>query len=273
MVSLTPEARALLRAARSVDDPTDDDSRRIRASVLAKVGVVGAGAAVGATTSVSAFAKVSSLFASTAGKVGAAALVVVSLSAGPYAFYRMRLAHLPGANAPAAAAANAVDAKMARPTETRQTEAPVLPTVIGNGPQPVRPAPVAIAKPHPRSLRPARPPRPAPLAIAKAKSAKPPAATRVTSDLEGETRLLEDADDALRRSDMNAALELLAEHAAKYPSGMLSDEREGVRAIALCGAGRVAQGKEAADQFLTAVHNSSLKSRVRAACGINRTGD
>jgi hypothetical protein len=271
MVSLTPEARALLRAARTADDPTDDDSRRIRASVLAKVGVVGVGAAVGATTSASAFAKMSSLFASTVGKVGAA-LVVVSLSAGPYALYRMRLAHPPVAIAPAALAANEVDAKMA-PTETRHTEAPAPPAALGNEPKLVRLAPVAIVKAHPRSLLPARPIRTAPLAIAKATSPEPPAATRVTSDLEGETRLLENADTALRRSDTDAALELLAEHAAKYPSGILSHEREGVRAIALCRAGRVEQGKEVADHFLSAAHNSSLKSRVRAACGINRTGD
>jgi hypothetical protein len=96
---------------------------------------------------------------------------------------------------------------------------------------------------------------------------------RATSDLEGEVRLLEEADADLRRGDAEAALARLNEHAARYPSGTLADEREGVRAIALCRSGRLAEGKAAADRFLAAARKSSLATRVRTACNVEKTGD
>ncbi len=96
---------------------------------------------------------------------------------------------------------------------------------------------------------------------------------RTTPDLDGEVRLLEDADAELRRGDAEAALAQLAEHAAKYPSGALADEREGIRAIALCRSGKVTEGKMLADRFLSATRKSSLITRVRAACGIEKTSD
>jgi hypothetical protein len=77
----------------------------------------------------------------------------------------------------------------------------------------------------------------------------------------------------LRRGDAEAALAQLAEHAAKYPSGALADEREGIRAIALCRSGKLSEGKALADRFLSATRKSSLIMRVRAACGIEKTGD
>jgi hypothetical protein len=96
---------------------------------------------------------------------------------------------------------------------------------------------------------------------------------RATSDLEGEVRLLEEADAELRRGDADAALARLSEHASRYPAGTLADEREGVRAIALCRAGRLAEGKAVADRFLAAARKSSLATRVRTACSIEKSGD
>jgi hypothetical protein len=104
------------------------------------------------------------------------------------------------------------------------------------------------------------------------RSAPPPVdhterAPRATSDLEGEARLLEQADGDLRRGDPSAALARLAEHAAQYPAGALREEREGIRVVALCRAGREAEGKAAAQRFLAHSPRSTLATRIRAACG------
>src|SRR5882672_746292 len=93
MTDLSPQARALLNAARSFDDPNDDDSARVRAVVLAKVGAaVGVGIAMGATASAFSFAGVSTFLGSATGKIGAAALLVAGLSAGTYMAMRPHVA-------------------------------------------------------------------------------------------------------------------------------------------------------------------------------------
>src|SRR5258708_40344190 len=90
---MSPQARALLRASRSFDDPSDADSRRVRASVLARVGVAaGVGAAIGATTSALSFGGV---FGSTVGKIGAAMVLVAGLSAGTYVVTTSQRQHAP----------------------------------------------------------------------------------------------------------------------------------------------------------------------------------
>src|SRR5438128_863655 len=77
----------------------------------------------------------------------------------------------------------------------------------------------------------------------------------------------------LRRGDADAALARLAEHAVRYPSGALVYEREGVRAIALCRSGRIAEGRAVADRFLGSARKSSLAMRVRTACAIDKPAD
>jgi hypothetical protein len=109
-----------------------------------------------------------------------------------------------------------------------------------------------------------------PLLESKRVHAAPTHHRRTTADLEGEARLLEDADAELRAGNPKAALLRLADHAAKYPTGALSDEREGVRAISLCRAGRAVEGRAAADRFLSATRKTSLAARVRTACGIDK---
>src|SRR5258708_21720793 len=90
---MSPQARALLRASRSFDNPSYADSRRVRASLLARVGVAaGVGAAIGATTSALSFGGV---FGSTVGKIGAAMVLVAGLSAGTYFVTTSQRQHAP----------------------------------------------------------------------------------------------------------------------------------------------------------------------------------
>ncbi len=238
---MSPQARALLRASRSFDDPSDADSRRVRASVLARVGVAaGVGAAIGATTSALSFGGV---FGSTVGKIGAAMVLVAGLSAGTYVVTTSQRQHAP-------AVATTLPAALPRSVA-----------------QPVVPAPKATEDKMEAAAQ----------QLDVGTRIRPPMARprvrRATPDLEGEVSLLEAADAELRRGDADAALARLAEHAARYPSGALVYEREGVRAIALCRSGRIADGRAVADRFLGSARKSSLATRVRTACGIDKPVD
>ncbi len=253
MNDLSSEARALLREARGFDEPSLADSDRIRSSVLAKVGIaVGAGAGItAATTSIAAApAAVTTVLTATAMKIGAAIVIAGSLATGGYVALRPASGKRPPAT---------------EVTEAHATSAPVAP------PAPVMPAPVVPSTtatedrriesahaPHSKSSR--RHVAPPPVERA-------PTAQRATPDLEGEARLLEQADADLRRGDANAALGRLTEHASKYPGGALREEREGMRVVALCRAGRAAEGNAAAERFLARSPRSLLATRIRAACG------
>jgi hypothetical protein len=239
---LSPTARALLRAARSYDDPSADDSRRVRAGVLARVGVAaGVGVAVGATSSAWSFAGIGAMLGTTAGKIGTAVVLVAGLSAGTYVATRPR----------AIQHASAVTSSFSSPAPIERPRAPMSKIEVA----PIANAPAAEAPSKTRTSQPA-------LRGAHAR--------RTSDSLEGEVRLLEEADADLRRGDADSALARLAEHASRYPSGTLADEREGIRAVALCRAGRLAEGRVAADRFLAAARRSSLASRVRTACGVEK---
>ena len=147
-------------------------------------------------------------------------------------------------------------------------------------PEAVRTEPVAAAAPSvaPKPA-PAVEPEPAPAVVpveasdpvvpettrpTKRRSVKPaskPVPTAVdASTLEAETALLERARAKLRGSDPDAALRLLAQHAAQYPAGLLASERTSTRVKALCKAGR------ADDARAEAGTNARLLAVVDAAC-------
>jgi len=240
MNELSSEARELLRTARSFDEPSAADAERVHASVLAKVGIaVGAGAALTAATQ-SIAASPAAVFGITVAKVGAAIVVAGGLvTAGYVALGPPSARPVPAMVAPAPP----MPAPRVAPSVVNQIE-----SLAVEAPTPV-PAKTARVRPNPAS---------------NDRAARVP---RVTADLEGEARLLEQADADLRRGDANAALARLAEHAAKYPAGALREEREGVRVVALCRAGREAEGKAAAERFLARSPHSALATRIRATCG------
>jgi hypothetical protein len=87
------------------------------------------------------------------------------------------------------------------------------------------------------------------------------------SDVEAEVSLLGEAQRALRAHDEQRALALLEDHARRFPSGALGEEREATRVAALCALGRAAEAGAAADRFLVAFPGSPLTARVLHACG------
>ena len=247
MDDLNSHARRLIDAANSFDDPTDADRERIRAGVLMRVGSVAAvgTAAITAAKASSAAASAGPLIASTltsAGLFSAAAIkvgavVVIGALASAGAYVALRPVH-PPVSAPAVKAA-----LVAAPVAV---VAPAAAVDTGSSAA-IDPAELPAAddaKPSPARLH-ARP-----------------------VDLEGEMKLLRTADAALRRGDSAAALVAINKDAALHPAGVLSQEREGVRAIALCSGGNVSQGQAAARKFLASTAKSPLSSRIRSACSI-----
>ena len=248
MDDLSPNTRALLDAARSFDDPSDSDRDRVRAGVMMRIGGVAAigTAAITAAKSSSAAASAAPLIASSLtsttiftgviAKVGVAVVLAGAVASGAYVALR------PAHRAPAAQVAVAA---VAAPAVVAPVAAPIAAT---------DPAPVGV---DPEDL-PLDDSKPSAAHLGHARSA----------DLEGEMKLLRTADAALRRGDSAAALAALNKHAALYPTGVLSQEREGVRAIALCSGGNLGQGQSAAQRFLAHAAKSPLASRIRSACSL-----
>lgn len=107
----------------------------------------------------------------------------------------------------------------------------------------------SAARRAPQDDRPPSPPTPAP-----------------GSTLAEESRLLKQARSALVDAQPEQALARLAEHARRFPAGVLTEEREALRAVALCEAGREADGDAAAQAFLREHPQAALAERVRSAC-------
>ncbi len=245
MDDLNDNARALINAARSFDDPTDYDQNRVRAAVLMRVGSIAAvgTAAVTAAKASSAAASAAPLIASSltsatlfsgvAAKIGAVVMLGAIASGAYVAFHapaKPSVAVSASKPSVAAVVAPAVEAAPTTPDQAPALEAADLP--------------LEDTKPSPARVR------------------------NRAADLEGEMKLLRQADGALRRGDSAAALVALNKHAAQYPGGVLAQEREGVRAIALCSSGNTSAGQSAAQRFLSSASKSPLASRIRSACSL-----
>jgi hypothetical protein len=82
-----------------------------------------------------------------------------------------------------------------------------------------------------------------------------------------EAELLRQADSARKAGDAPRALALIEEHGARFPDGILVQEREAERVVVLCALGRTEEARAAASAFLRVWPRSPLASRVRASCG------
>jgi hypothetical protein len=116
--------------------------------------------------------------------------------------------------------------------------------------------------------RPAAEARPASSGAAEAPSADPSAA-RAADAAARETQLREEsqqvgeARDALRRGDAAGALGLLEQIRARFPAGVLGQEREALSIEALARSGRRADAAARAAAFLQAYPQSPLAARVQ----------
>jgi hypothetical protein len=251
-VEVTPFSREtdeVLRRARITEAMPVEKRRRLKAAVLARLAAGGitlvAGEAVAAT----------GFWASAVGgavKGIAAMAVVASVGVGGYMAARPS-----SVKVPAAAPARAVVVEP-RPVAAPEPAAPAVREAAAPSPR------VRAARTPERSSKPVElvfvpPPAPPPVATAAA-------APLERSTLTEETRLLREADRALRGGSAEAAISLLDEHASRFPDGVLAPERSAERMIALCQLGKA--DASTATRFLASRSNSPLAARIRQACNV-----
>jgi len=91
-------------------------------------------------------------------------------------------------------------------------------------------------------------------------------AAQAPSTLGAELALLSSAQRALREHQPQLALELAQQHAARFGSGHLGEERRGIEALAHCQLGQPSHVSVAG--FLALAPHSPLAARVRRECGL-----
>lgn len=256
MSELDPEDLALLDAARGAERPTAGDRARVQRRLVARLGAAAFGVSA-TTTAASAAAGVS---LSAAAKMVVGVVVVAALGAGGVAVHRAR-----EETAVAASAAPRAPVRPSARTSERASTPPSRPT-----PAPVEDSPApARAAPAPSSEIALAPPAPAPRRAKAARAVAPPPAPAPSgsaSTLDDELSLLAAADAALRDGDGARALGMVDAHARRFPKSALREEREVVRVLALCAAGRTAEARAASDALLRAHPASPYAARLRASC-------
>jgi hypothetical protein len=238
MSGLSPEARSIIEAARGGDDPSPHDRKRVRSSLVLRLG---AGAAtVGAATSAGTAAAAGASHAAGTGLLvgllpkGFAVLsAVTAIGVGAY------VAHEP--EAPSQEAVVSVTVSSSPPPAASEVRVPFVPVE----PQP----PTEIA---PTVERPNHAPAPA----------KVPEGPSLASEVES----LREAHTALREGKANEALDVLDRDAAPADSSALDQERAAVRIFALCRLGQTDEARRLAGEFLTKWPSSPHAPRVRTAC-------
>jgi hypothetical protein len=240
---LSPELDELLRAARPLDGPPDDArerlARRVALSVAAPI-VVGAGVAAAVGASSAGATAVRGALSPLAQKV---LIGVTSLLLGGGI----------GAATHAALAPAPVVVVVAAPPVAAPAPAP------SGSPAPTAP-PVADIPTVSFSDLPAA-------ASAPAATPRPAASSTGLAD---ERRLLDGARAALSRGEAAAALPPLAEHARRFPHGILTEEREALAIQALARSGRAQEAEERAARFEKAFPGSFMMPAVKDALGAPR---
>jgi hypothetical protein len=134
-----------------------------------------------------------------------------------------------------------------------------------------RRAPAASAAPA-FAVAPAPSPTASTSATPTASAPPPPAVTTTaaapapTSSVSAEIALLQDAQTALASGNASRALALLDDHARRFPTGALGEERDAERIFALCALGRAGDAHAWAGHFLAAYPRSLYAARIKSSC-------
>jgi len=140
----------------------------------------------------------------------------------------------------------------------------------------------AVALPvQPRAPSPAAPaPTPAPAVVQKPLVPKPAASPVIAPavpepapveapaphSLAEELRLMSGAQQALRQHQPGDAMRLLEEHATRYPTGEMAEERAAIRILVLCEMNEVEDARREAEAFFSRSPHSPSTQRVRDSC-------
>ena len=228
-LDLDEQLARLLRATRAATEPHADARARVRSALALKLPSVGA---AGPATRVGLGSKLWLL--------SALALALAVLAG---FVLRGRLEKSPDAPAPLSASA-----PLATAAEPAALPSPASPDVAPELPQAAASAVVATPAPSAPSAS------PGPRASAKA---------REPAD---ELALVSAMQLALRSGNAAQALALANEHARRFPSGALTQEREGARAIAQCQLAEPTARAAVQSAFEARYPSSPYAPRVKAAC-------
>jgi hypothetical protein len=123
----------------------------------------------------------------------------------------------------------------------------------------------------PAAAIPAQPFAAASVAAAAAPSASPRPARAASGEASfgAESELLRRAHSAYAQGDFGTALKLVAEHAKKFPRGVLAEEREALRVRSLAGTGQSAAASRAAAAFAEHFPRSVLLPRIQRFSAAN----
>jgi hypothetical protein len=293
MSDLGNDSRALIELARDAHDPGDGDRARVRARLASRLGVaaglgvmaglgaaakttatVGAGAGMGAGAGAGIAAGTLGAGAAALKLIGAVLVVSATVGAGAVAVHHARRAS--GARRAVAGKASPVsprpNAMVAAPVGALAPP-PAMPDVPGPASAPTqnsanmnlsasRPG-VASAARNPAQTQATVPAPKKELADARHTPAAL-AARRSAPAVADEASLFHDGIVALRSGQPVRALELFDLHARLYPHGVLAEERDAERALALADLGRTTEAQVAIDQFLKAHPTSPLAARLVA---------
>ena len=237
-MELDPDARRLLELTRAARTPSADDKLRVERALARSLGLAAFSAVTGAASSASA----KPLAAALPLKWALGLAVPVLAAAGAVGYFHSR--------APQA---------VTNPSDQR---APlVAPAPAPAPPEPRTPvetsAPTAAEAPAPAPER-VEPP--------SSRRAAPSEKPKASETLDAELDLLHDAQAKWRNRDPNGALALLAEHRKRYPKSELRLEREALRVLSLCAAGRTAEAREVADRAFKNAPRSPLRASVEESC-------
>lgn len=275
---LDTDAAAFLDSVRGLDEPSAKDRHRVRRRVLAAVAATGAASAAGGTAATAAAAT-----GGAAGATAGAGVIGTTLAAKVWIGVAIGLVGAGVAGGVATLAPDdevvVADAEPAEPTEATEVvpEAAPADRASVSEPEPEPEPPELLAEPEPEVLgqgvpiAPEAPRVPSTTRRAPEPSVAPAVAPAAEPAADPDTLVVElglirRAHAAANAGNHTEALRILGEHAARFPSGSLAVEREGARAISLCGAGRTTEGRPLAERFLRAHPGSPLRSRVSRAC-------
>ncbi len=301
MGDLNRDMRGLLDRVCGLDDPPPDARERVRrtlASTLAKAGALGVGAAglatapsataaaagasstLGVSASALNAAGISSAAASataSAATATTAAAVVVAKTSGLLLAINLTVAALAGAAVGTGAAVFVVRGSPPRQhpaaifapggpigTEKRETPTKESPPLGPLVPEAHAPAPVwVVPEPldTPRPTAPSNAVRPSASRTGLPAAGPPRAATLIA-----ETRLLADAQVALRTGRAQRSLELIESHENVYPWGTLREERMATKILVLCALERVHEARDQARRFEADFPRSPLLPRIQQSC-------
>lgn len=283
MTELGTTERNLLAVLAEADEPTDADRERVRALVLQRVA---AATGIAAATYVAG----STAAGGAAAASGAAATAASAAGTIPAALASSTTASSAIASSGAATVVATTAAVTWKGAIATKIAAAVVSVGVASGAgwyavnsqtqsQPVVSAPQAVSLAVAPKAEPAVAPAVVPAAEPVVEAPKPAEAPAVVhrsaavdpkapDHLSDEADLLKRVQRAVNTGDTGTALSLLQQHATTYPSGVLVQERIGLRAITLCRAGQRDQGVAEATRFLKGNPSSPLADRVKSACEI-----